>query len=150
MTASVHAVASADLADADVCERALDRVRDRLSRPIAETAATTVETDCPGFTLLVSLAGGTRAGFDALGERGLPAEDVADAAVDACESWLDGPGVVDAHLADQLVVPLALIGGSVRVPRLTAHVRTNCELVEAFGYDVDVRDEGDEGAVLSG
>jgi RNA 3'-terminal phosphate cyclase (ATP) len=150
LTASVHAVAATDLADADVCERALDRVRDRLALPIAETSATTAETDCPGFALLVSLAGGTHAGFDALGERGLPAEDVADAVVDDCESWLDGPGTVDAHLADQLVVPLALAGGSIAVPRLTAHVRTNRDLVEAFGYELVVREGDDGGVVLSG
>ena len=150
LTASAHAVASADLVDADVAERALDRVSDRLSLPVAETSATTAETDCPGFALLVSVGGGARAGFDALGERGLPAEDVADTAVDDCESWLDGPGAVDVHLADQLVVPLALAGGSIRIPQLTAHVRTNRELVAAFGYELAVREDDDGGVVLSG
>jgi RNA 3'-terminal phosphate cyclase (ATP) len=148
LAASAHAVAAADLAD-DVSERALDRVRDRLSLPVAETTATVAETDCPGFALLLSVAGATRAGFDALGERGVPAEDVADGAVDACEQWLDGPGVVDANLADQLVIPLALAGGSVRIPRLTAHVRTNRDLVATFGYDLAVDETTDGGVVLS-
>jgi RNA 3'-terminal phosphate cyclase (ATP) len=168
LVASAHAVAAADLADADVCERALARVRERLSLPAAETptddsvepsarsrrsfaegTATYAETDCPGFALLVSVAGGTRAGFDAIGERGVPAEEVADEVVDAVHAWLDGPGAVDAQLADQLVVPLSLAGGSVRAPRSTAHLRTNRELVEAFGYELDAR-ETDEGIVLSG
>jgi RNA 3'-terminal phosphate cyclase (ATP) len=169
--ASVHAVAATALAEADVCERALDRVRSRLAPPVveppadesaepsarstlslAETTAAYAETDCPGFALLVVLADGTRAGFDALGERGVPAEDVADEAVDAAHAWLDGPGVVDPHLADQLVVPLALAGGRVRVPRLTAHVRTNREMIEAFGdeLELDVRDDDAGGVVLSG
>jgi RNA 3'-terminal phosphate cyclase (ATP) len=167
--ASVHAVAARELAEADVCERALDRVRSRLSLPnaetpadesadpsaratlsLAETTATYAETDCPGFALLVALADGTRAGFDALGERGVPAEDVADEAVDAAHAWLDGPGAVDPHLADQLVVPLALAGGQVRIPRLTVHVRTNREIIEAFGYELTVRDDGAGGVVLSG
>ena len=139
---SAHAVAALDLADADVCERALDRVRERLSVPLAETHATYAETDCPGFALLLSVAGETRAGFDALGERGTPAERVADEVVDAFESWRDGPGAVDAHLADQLVVPLALAGGVVTAPRSTSHLRTNLSLVDAFGYDLRTRADG--------
>lgn len=147
LVASVHAVAATDLADADVCERALERVRTRLTVPVAEVTATYAETDCPGFALLLSVAGETRAGFDALGEKGVPAEDVADEVVDAFEQWLDGPGAVDEHLADQLVVPLALAGGVVSVPRVTPHLRTNLSLVDAFGYDVQMRTD-DAGVVV--
>jgi RNA 3'-terminal phosphate cyclase (ATP) len=145
LVAAAHAVAGGGL-DRDVAERALDRVHERLAPvvPVAETTAAVAATDCPGFVLLVSLRGGTRAGFDAVGERGVPAEDVADDAVEAARAWLDGPGAVDDHLADQLVVPLALAGGAVRVPRRTAHLRTNRGLVETFGYEFDV-DDGDDG-----
>jgi RNA 3'-terminal phosphate cyclase (ATP) len=141
LVASVHAVGARDLAAADVCERALERAHERLSVPVAETHATYAETDCPGFALLVSVSGEARAGFDALGERGVPAEDVADDAVDTFERWLDGPGAVDEHLADQLVVPLALAGGVVTAPRATSHLRTNLSLVDAFGYDLRTRNE---------
>ncbi len=148
LVASAHAAAARDLADADVCERALDRVGERLSVPLAETHATYAETDCPGFALLISVSGETRAGFDALGEKGMPAERVADEAVDAFESWRSGPGAVDAHLADQLVVPLALAGGVVTAPRSTAHLRTNLSLVDAFGYDLRTRTD-DAGVVIT-
>jgi RNA 3'-terminal phosphate cyclase (ATP) len=141
LVASVHAVGARDLADADVCERALERVYERLSISVTETHATYAETDCPGFALLLSVSGETRAGFDALGERGVPAEDVADDVVEAFETWRDGPGAVDEHLADQLVVPLALAGGVVAAPRATSHLRTNLSLVDAFGYDLRVRSE---------
>jgi RNA 3'-terminal phosphate cyclase (ATP) len=149
LVASVHAVAARALSDADVCERALDRVRERLSVPLVQTTATYAETDCPGFALCLAVAGETRAGFDALGEKGLPAEDVADDVVDAFEAWCDGPGVVDAHLADQLVVPLALAGGVVTAPRVTAHLETNRSLVDTFGYDLRLR-TGDAGVVIQG
>lgn len=146
LVASVHAVASTDLPD-DVCDRALDRVRDRLSLPIAETTAIRAETASPGFALLVALSGETRAGFDALGERGIPAETVADGVVDRVESWLSGAGAVDAYLGDQLVVPLALAGGSVWVPRVTNHVRTAVDLLGGFGFDVAL--EAGDGARLT-
>ncbi|WP_136603099.1 RNA 3'-terminal phosphate cyclase [Salinigranum halophilum] len=149
LVASAHAVAARDLADAEVCERALERVRERLSVPFVETTATYAETDCPGFALCLAVAGETRAGFDALGEKGLPAEDVADDVVDTFEAWCDGPGVVDTHLADQLVVPLALAGGVVTAPRVTAHLETNRSLVDTFGYDLRLR-TGDAGVVIQG
>ena len=153
--ASAHAVAAAALAD-DVPGRALARLRERLSVPLTGTTVTRAETDSPGFALLVSVASppsgagsGTRAGFDEVGERGVPAETVADSVVDAVHAWLDGTGVVDAFLADQLVVPLALGGGTVEVPRVTPHVRTSLELLEAFDYGLRTREDG-ERVVLSG
>ncbi|WP_233203959.1 hypothetical protein [Halegenticoccus soli] len=42
---------------------------------------------------------------------------------------------------------LALAGGAVRIPAVTDHVRTNREVVEAFGYDLDV-DRRDDGSAL--
>jgi RNA 3'-terminal phosphate cyclase (ATP) len=148
VVASVHAVAADALAEADVCARAVERVRERLSLSTVEATTAYADTDSPGFVLTVSVAGASRAGFDALGERGVPAEEVADGVVDAVHGWLDGEGVVDAHLADQLVVPLALAGGVVRIPRSTAHVRTSLALVERFGVDVERRQEG-ESVVLA-
>ena len=148
VVATVHAVASDDLADADVCARAVRRLRQRLSLPTVEATTAYADTDSPGFALAVSVVGEGRAGFDALGERGVPAEEVADGDVDDVHGWLDGSGAVDAHLADQLVVPLALAGGVVRIPRLTSHVRTSLALVERFGVDVERR-AGDESVVLA-
>jgi RNA 3'-terminal phosphate cyclase (ATP) len=141
LVASVHAAASAGLADSDVCARAVERVDERLSLPVAETTASYASTDSPGFALVVSVAGATRAGFDALGERGVPAEDVADGVVADVHDWLDGSAAVDTRLGDQLVVPLALAGGVVRLPRVTNHVRTNLALVERFGFGIDRRRE---------
>ncbi|WP_209309479.1 DUF7501 family protein [Haloarcula amylovorans] len=46
-------------------------------------------------------------------------------------------------MADQLLVFLALAGGRVRIPSETAHVRTNVELLAAFGSDVHVVRESD-------
>jgi RNA 3'-terminal phosphate cyclase (ATP) len=157
-TAQVHAVESADLADADVADRLATAAADWLRKGRLDVAATHVETagaDCTGAAVLVRLDARTPdgslvpAGFDALGEPGVPAEDVAETAVDAALDFRDGPGVVDRHVADQLVPFLALAGGAVAVPEVTDHVRTHCDLVAAFGYPVEVdADGGRGGAVL--
>lgn len=75
----------------------------------------------------------TRACFYSLGERGKRAEAVADEAADQLLGFLKTDGAVDPHLADQLVLPLALAAGTseLRVA-LTPHLRTNSELLRHF------------------
>jgi RNA 3'-terminal phosphate cyclase (ATP) len=82
------------------------------------------------------------AGFDALGERGRPAEEVGEAPVEVFGEFHAGDtgAAVDAHTADQLVLPLAVAGGTVAIPRVTDHVATNVDLLEAFDADVRVED----------
>ncbi|MFB6091970.1 MAG: RNA 3'-terminal phosphate cyclase [Haloquadratum sp.] len=153
-----RAVASADLDDADVADRLAESAVDDLDeRGIAADAtarASYVDADSTGAVLTLVAAAGSgetpsddeapsqnprpRAGFAALGEPGVPAEDVAAAAVDGAERWVERTAPIDAHLGDQLVVWLALAGGEVRIPRVTDHVRTNVELVREFGYDVAI------------
>lgn len=86
----------------------------------------------PGTLLFLAVRG--RAGFSALGRRGLPAEAVADAAVDELLEWVRSGSDVDDHLADQLLPFLALARGQSRLtcPRLTAHLRTVAWVVEQF------------------
>ncbi len=75
--------------------------------------------------------------FASFGERGLPAERVAAQAADECAAWLAAGVPVGAHLADQLLLPLALAGGgSFRTVAPTGHTRTQAALVPRF---IDVR-----------
>jgi RNA 3'-terminal phosphate cyclase (ATP) len=144
--ARVYSTAAAELADADVAARQADAATDRLADAGLETVECVVGegvADCPGSAVCVRLDyGDAVAGFDALGERGRPAEEVGGAAADAAINFDDGAGAVDAHLADQLVVPLALAGGAVRVPVVTDHVATNVALVAEFGFEVTVEERG--------
>ena len=85
--------------------------------------------------------------FFALGERGKPAERVADEACDAALAYLDaGPALVDAHSADQLVLPLVLAKGSseMHVAEVTRHLTTNIEVIRRF-LERSITCEGDEG-----
>jgi RNA 3'-terminal phosphate cyclase (ATP) len=51
-------------------------------------------------------------------------------------------------MADQLVVWLALTGGRVRIPAVTAHVETHCDLLADFGSDIRLEPAGDAGGTL--
>jgi RNA 3'-terminal phosphate cyclase (ATP) len=94
-----------------------------------------LEAPSPGsMLLLLAEFEGTRACYFALGERGKPAERVADEAVDAMLGFLESDGAVDTYLADQLLLPLALAQGASRMgtARITEHLRTNAAVIRQF------------------
>jgi RNA 3'-terminal phosphate cyclase (ATP) len=74
-------------------------------------------------------------GFSALGARGKRAETVADEAVAALLRHAGTGCALDRHLADQILLPLALAPGPSRftTESVTQHLRTNAWLVEQFG-----------------
>lgn len=104
-----------------------------IPEPVVTVEPVTAES--PG-TALVALAvfEQGRACYQALGAKGKRAEKVADEACDALEQFFKGDSTVDEHLADQLVLPLALASGksAFRTPRITEHLRTQAEIVKQF------------------
>jgi RNA 3'-terminal phosphate cyclase (ATP) len=86
--------------------------------------------------------------FFALGARGRPAEQVADDAVDQVLRYLDtGPALVDAHSADQIVLPLALAEGpsEYSTAEVTLHLITNIAVIGQF-LERRIVCEGEEGS----
>jgi RNA 3'-terminal phosphate cyclase (ATP) len=86
------------------------------------------------------------AGFAALGARGKPAEKVAE---EACAQFIahhQSGAAVDPHLADQLILPLALAAGpsAFTTSQITQHLLTNIWVVEQF-LPVRFQVEGQEG-----
>jgi RNA 3'-terminal phosphate cyclase (ATP) len=120
---------------ASIAERQRARALERLAAAGIE-ATIDVETDTravsPGTALFIGVRG--RAGFISLGRRGLRAEAVADAAVDAYLAWRASGAAIDEHLADQLVPFLAVAPAPsrLRCPSLTPHLRTVAWVVEQF------------------
>jgi len=101
------------------------------------------------FAEYTTPAGGetVAAGFTAYGRKGLPAERVAEA---ACQDLLGhhrSGAPADPHLADQLVLPMALAEGEsrVRTSRVSQHLLTSIWVVRAF-LARDIRAEGKLGA----
>ena len=84
--------------------------------------------------------------FTAVGERGRRAEDVARAAAEATVKWLTSGVPVGPHLADQLLLPMALAKGGrfVTTGPLDAHVPTNAEVIASvLGAATRFADHGD-------
>lgn len=81
--------------------------------------------------------------YSALGERGKPAERVADEAVDLIANYLQTGACVDRYLADQILLPLALCKSSSRFTTdvITNHLLTNAEIIQAF-LPVKIQVEG--------
>jgi RNA 3'-terminal phosphate cyclase (ATP) len=86
-----------------------------------------------GIFLAVELTNG-RGGCGVLGRKGMPSEAVAELAVTELLNFLDSHAAVDKHLADQLVLPLALAESEsvIAVEQFTAHLSTNIAVVQAF------------------
>lgn len=149
----VYSKASASLEDAEVADRQAARARERLDDAGFSTnlgAIDYVESRSAGSSLLLrGVYEETIVGVDVIGERGKPSEAVADDAVDQFEAVHEEGGAVDAHMADQIMVFLALAGGRVRIPRVTDHVRTNLTVLDAFGSDVSVEREAEGSAILA-
>ncbi len=86
------------------------------------------------------------AAFFALGQRGKPAEKVADEAVDQLLEYLESPGALDPHAADQLVLPAALATepSEFSTTRVTRHLITHVELLPQF-VPCRIELQGEEG-----
>lgn len=122
------------------------RMRDRAAWRLAEAGlAVEVVIDLvewealsPGAAIRLTAehgAGDAPATFVGLGERGKPAEAVADEAVDELLAFeAVNEGAIDPHSADQLLLPLALAGGPsvYTVSEVTEHLRTNARTIRAF------------------
>lgn len=83
--------------------------------------------------------------FTGFGEKGVPAEIVAERAVSGARAYLAAGAPVDEHLADQLLLPLALgSGGSFVARAITPHLRSNAAVIERFtGMKVTFTTTGD-------
>jgi RNA 3'-terminal phosphate cyclase (ATP) len=73
-------------------------------------------------------------GFTALGKRGRPAEDVGEEAARGALEFVASAGAVDSHLADQLVLYMALAAGrsELQTTQITEHLSTNIAVAEAI------------------
>lgn len=77
----------------------------------------------------------SRAGFSALGRVGLPAERVAEMAVQELIEFHATGMPVDPFLADQLLLPMALASeeSQYRAAEMSLHLTTNAWVIEKFG-----------------
>jgi len=118
-----------------VAARELARVACRLHLP--EEACRTIFIDSagsPGNVLLLEYRCEQLSElFCAFGQVNMRSEAVADVAINAARLWLNSQAAVAEHLADQLLLPMAMAGGgSFTTPKMTEHLQSNMQVIEAF------------------
>jgi RNA 3'-terminal phosphate cyclase (ATP) len=102
------------------------------------------ETFSPGTVVFLrAVLAKSVAGFFTLGARAKTAEQVADESVEGLLAFMESPGAVDAHAADQLLTIAAMCPDESRylAERPTDHLRTNAQVIrELTGRKIDITD----------
>jgi RNA 3'-terminal phosphate cyclase (ATP) len=120
---------------ASIGERAFEQIEKRMQWPRSSFEIIEHPANCgPGFVLIVEAASENLVEtFTGFGERGVRAEQVADAVIDQVRHYLASTAPVGEYLADQLLLPLALAGGGgFRAIGLSRHAQTNIEVIHQF------------------
>lgn len=128
-----------------IAVRELEVLRDRLALEQHETEMIDVPNPVgPGNAAVVELRyEQITEVFSSIGEVAKSAEFVARELADEVRAYIADRRPVGAHLADQLMVPLAMLaGGEYATGELTEHSRTNIGVIERFGGRVEVLPEG--------
>jgi RNA 3'-terminal phosphate cyclase (ATP) len=130
-----------------IAERELKQIRDRLGWHPEWLAIESVQDSIgPGNVVSAQIdSEHVTELFTAFGQRGIPAEEVGAAVADEAAEYLRAGVPVGRHLADQLVLPMALGGGGVfRTLEPSGHTRTHVELLGAFlGTAIQVWEAGE-------
>jgi len=126
----------------EIGERELAVVRKELGWRSDECGVQDVDAPGPGNALVLEVErDGVAEVVTGFGERGVPAERVAAAAAREMASYLASGLPVGPHLADQLMLPMAVArAGRFRTGPLTLHATTNLDTIAQF-LDVPVRVE---------
>ncbi len=132
-----------------IAEREVSTACDLLNWPPGcASIQTTRESVGPGNIVMVEIVSPElTAIFSAFGEVGITAEKVAASAVREAREYLVSQAAACEHLADQLLLPIALAGaGSFTAVKLNLHARTNMTVIAQF---LPVRFEATEDAAFT-
>jgi RNA 3'-terminal phosphate cyclase (ATP) len=119
----------------DIAQRELRAIGERMGWGREHLHSEVVENaDGPGNVVSIELESeNVTEIFTGFGERGVPAESVAEAVAADAEAYIAAGVPVGCHLADQLLLPLALAGSGVfRSLAPTSHAKTQAEVIRKF------------------
>ena len=103
------------------------------SKPLPITQLSYVDTRSPGSSVTaIADYEHTRLGADALGDKGKSSEQVGQEAAQRLQAEVQSEATVDIHSADNLLLWVALFGGSYTFAQLTGHITTNAWVIEQF------------------
>jgi RNA 3'-terminal phosphate cyclase (ATP) len=118
----------------DIGRREIATLRERLGVPEEACRIDSVTASGPGNALHVRLdCAHVTTLFVGFGRRGVPAETVAGRIAEEVRCYLDADVALDRHLADQLLLPLALAaGGRFSTLSPSGHTTTNAAVIGLF------------------
>ncbi len=124
-----------------IAQREIETIQQRMSLADDCVTAETIQSHGPGNCVTIEIRSQQITEvFTGFGQKGVPAEKVADGAVRQARKYLAAGVPVGPHLADQLLIPIAIAGGSFRTLPLSPHTQTNLEVIHRF-LDVRIRTE---------
>jgi len=137
-----------------IADRELALIRSRLGWDGEELEAVVLSEGMagPGNVVLLSIESEQVVEvFTGFGEIGVRAEAVAERVAEEARRYLAADVPVGPHLADQLLLPMALAGGGAfRTVPLSRHASTNLEVIGQFlGTSIDVTPAGDTAVDVS-
>lgn len=146
---AIRGISAASNLPSHVVERQARRVIERLHQQGLSVELERLQPPSPGpgsLVFLVAVSEQGIGGFSSLGARGKSAETVADEAVDALLTYLETGCAIEEHLADQLILFLALArsNSSFTTSRISRHLLANLWVVQQF-LPVEFVTEGQEG-----
>lgn len=135
-----------------VAERELSAFRElaKVDQALLDLAPESIKSPGPGNVLEVLIEREHTSVISSFGARGRAAEEVGAEAAHETNRLLDANVPVCEHLADQLLLPMALgAGGAFRTLPLSLHTKTNIEVLKLFlASAVHVENQVDGSAVI--
>ena len=131
---------------AHTAERELEVLRKKRQIGRNSLAVESPESAGPGNAVVVEIVSEHLTEvFTAFGRVRVPAENVAGEVVREVRRYLDSAAPVGEHLADRLLVPMALAGGGQFLSgKPSAHALTNAAVIKAFlPMNIVVEDAGE-------
>lgn len=131
----------------DIAARELKAIGKKMSIGESQLTAREIsESPGPGNMVAITLKSEhVTEVFTAFGQRGVRAERVADRACKAALEYISAGVPVGIHLADQLLIPLALAGGGrYRTLKPDHHTLTNIDVIRKFlEHSIEVKQKSD-------
>ena len=120
--------------DVELIKRSAEALREALGEGAPEVDTIVAPAPSPGLCLMVEERFATHSQiFAALGQKMIPLKDVVDDVVKPWRRWRETKAFACPHLADQLLLPLAIAGGGeFTALGWTPHSQTQADLIPRF------------------
>ncbi len=128
----------------NIAQREISTARKILAWQGASEVVTEVESVGSGNSFQLSISSGTHENiFEVIGQLGTSAERVAKRCAGQVKKFIHSQAAVEEHLADQLLLPMALAGsGSYTTTKPSSHTLTNIDVINMFlGVNIAVEQQ---------